>query len=678
MAISNAAENLQLKVIADAPRVEESTGSKMYNPASDPEAEVVGEAGLMDAFETAYRAIKAFLRKLKPQVKIPGNLRKLRLRVTLTKKRVPSASLLGVGLYIDDDEQDAMNRFGGFELLIRIATFHGQVKPPPGLAGLPTDKTVMDQGKVRESLQLNLHSFSQDTRRMISISTLTLASSVVLFVFWLLRHTRTHRLPLPPGPTSLPIIGSLFVAPTKYQWVTYARWSQDFGSDVLHFKVLGNSVIVLNSLASVQEILNRRSALSSSRPVSVIVSELMGWGFSLAFMPYGNLWRDRRRLFWREFNPTHVVAHRPTQHKYVKQFLLNLLDDPGRFEHHCHLTPGSAVIEIAYGFSSPSIKEEMIALADEAFRASVKAGITGTFLVDYLPILRYVPSWVPGAGFQSYAKFASVKVREMVHIPFTRVKGQASPCIIARAQLREADCFDDPEKVSIVKDVASVAYAAGADTTPSALINFIAAMVLFPDVQEKAHAEIDRVLGSRVPSLEDQPSLLYIQAMMWETLRWRPVVPLGAAHLLVADDTYDGYFLPKCSRIFPNVWAIFKDEAIFPQADEFIPERFITPDGRLDQKLIEILYMIRVAYTHNDFRRICPGRFFAIETLWLWMSSMLTAFKITAAKDELGRDVLPDTEIEPHLITSDLFGKSNHLPVKYNLARRRQRSLYGT
>ncbi|KAJ8519716.1 hypothetical protein ONZ45_g3341 [Pleurotus djamor] len=72
VAVSNAAENPQLKAIADAPRVEESTGSKMYNPASDPEAEVIAEAGLMDAFETAYRAIKAFLRKLKPQVKIPG------------------------------------------------------------------------------------------------------------------------------------------------------------------------------------------------------------------------------------------------------------------------------------------------------------------------------------------------------------------------------------------------------------------------------------------------------------------------------------------------------------------------------------------------------------------------------------------------------------------------------
>ena len=53
-------------------------------------------------------------------------------------------------------------------------------------------------------------------------------------------------------------------------------------------------------------------------------------------------------------------------------------------------------------------------------------------------------------------------------------------------------------------------------------------MVLYPDVQEEARKELDQVLGPhRLPDFSDQPSLPYIEAIVRETLRWNPVVPLG-------------------------------------------------------------------------------------------------------------------------------------------------------
>jgi len=57
---------------------------------------------------------------------------------------------------------------------------------------------------------------------------------------------------------------------------------------------------------------------------------------------------------------------------------------------------------------------------------------------------------------------------------------------------------------------------------------FVLAMVLYPDVQKRAHAEIDSVIGKyRLPAFEDRASLPYVGAIIREVLRWEPIVPLG-------------------------------------------------------------------------------------------------------------------------------------------------------
>jgi cytochrome P450 len=82
-------------------------------------------------------------------------------------------------------------------------------------------------------------------------------------------------------------------------------------------------------------------------------------------------------------------------------------------------------------------------------------------------------------------------------------------------------------------------------------------MVLNPDVQRRAQEEIDRVVGrDRLPDFGDRDRLPYINAMVKESLRWHPVTPMGIAHSLMEDDSYDGYHIPKGSVIMPNVWLV--------------------------------------------------------------------------------------------------------------------------
>ena len=98
-------------------------------------------------------------------------------------------------------------------------------------------------------------------------------------------------------------------------------------------------------------------------------------------------------------------------------------------------------------------------------------------------------------------------------------------------------------------------------------------MALHPEVQKKAQAEIDAVVGpERLPEIEDRPSLPYINALIKELMRWNLVTPLGEPfyhtvpllviltcseglpHMATNDDEYDGYYIPKGTIIFGNGW----------------------------------------------------------------------------------------------------------------------------
>lgn len=88
--------------------------------------------------------------------------------------------------------------------------------------------------------------------------------------------------------------------------------------------------------------------------------------------------------------------------------------------------------------------------------------------------------------------------------------------------------------------------------TTSSCQSFLLAMVLFPEVQKKAQAELDRVVGStRLPDYDDLDAMPYIQAVVMETMRWMPVLPIGIPHAVIADDTYKGYHIPKNSIVIP-------------------------------------------------------------------------------------------------------------------------------
>ncbi|KAL1633676.1 hypothetical protein SLS56_002824 [Neofusicoccum ribis] len=105
--------------------------------------------------------------------------------------------------------------------------------------------------------------------------------------------------------------------------------------------------------------------------------------------------------------------------------------------------------------------------------------------------------------------------------------------------------------------------------------SFLEAMLLYPDVQEKARQQIDAVVQDRLPEWEDLEQLPYIRSTMKEVWRWRPPVALGHPHVTTRPLWYGGRAIPQGSRLHLNAWAIGHDPARHPDPHAFRPERFL-------------------------------------------------------------------------------------------------------
>ncbi|TBU41989.1 cytochrome P450 [Dichomitus squalens] len=106
-------------------------------------------------------------------------------------------------------------------------------------------------------------------------------------------------------------------------------------------------------------------------------------------------------------------------------------------------------------------------------------------------------------------------------------------------------------------------------------------MTMFPDVQERAQAELDSIVGNeKLTTFADRSSLPYVNAVLKEDMRWQAITPIGVGHRSVAD-VYAGLLIPGDSLLIPNIWAMCPDEADYPGPERFYPERWLR-DGILN------------------------------------------------------------------------------------------------
>ncbi|KAF8139506.1 cytochrome P450, partial [Mycena galopus ATCC 62051] len=448
--------------------------------------------------------------------------------------------------------------------------------------------------------------------------------------------------PLPPGPSPQPLVGNFRDLPTKLPWLTYSKWGLQYDSDLVHASALGQHVVVVNSVKTAVELFDKRSHIYSDRPVMAMV-KLMGWDFNLGLLPLGDRWRVQRRMFQQHFRRDVSRNYRPVQIKKVHQLLRGLLSSPDEFRELIKTLAAATIMSTIYGYEVKPSNDQFVALSENAVKKLSESFFPGAVAVNTFPILQYLPSWMPGTGFKRFAAECRQLTEQMRRVQFEFVKqnmhdGVETNAVVAR--LLEVDRYDDVA----IQEMAATAYAAGADTTVSALASFFLAMAVHPDIQKRAQTEIDTIIGAhRLPEFEDRPSLPFVEALFREVMRWKPVLPLGVPHASTADDIYNGYFIPKGATVISNIWAMTRDESIYPDPERFNPDRFLTPDGKLNDDDTVLAF--------GFGRRICVGRHNADATVWATFVSVLSTFNIAKAKDAAGNEIDIDPTYSDGLVS---------------------------
>ncbi|KAI0764601.1 O-methylsterigmatocystin oxidoreductase [Trametes elegans] len=439
--------------------------------------------------------------------------------------------------------------------------------------------------------------------------------------------------------------------PTKRLGPALRDMSQIYG-DLMYLNLFGQPFVVINSREAAAGILEGHSANTASRP-RCVMAELVGYMWLLAFQGYSRTWRQRRQAFDKFFHPHVVTKYRNVHRRSTLRFLQRLLDAPEDYEALSRHALGYTIMDVVYGVRISEESSSLLHVAENASSVFSEIVVPGRFLVQALPFLKYLPTWLPGIGFKRLAALWYDDVQALRTVPYdiseaVRADGNAHPCIISNLHERAAEKGGiTAQDIDVHRDVAGIAYLTGADTSVYSLYTFFLAMMQYPGAQRRAQEELDAVVGpGRLPDFSDRESLPYVSATVKEVFRWLSIAPLGIWHNAIEEDLYGGFRIPAGCILVPNVWAMSKDSEQFPNPDDFLPERYLK-DGKLDANASASL-----RFLFGFGRGICPGRHFAEESLFLNVASLLHVFKIEPPLDAAENPDMARPEIELDLFLS--------------------------
>lgn len=474
----------------------------------------------------------------------------------------------------------------------------------------------------------------------LTISDYIVITTIIIYLIALRQGRRQGELPLPPGPPRWPLVGSLLSMPKNDELCkVFTAWGKQYG-DVMYVRALDQNIIVLNSKEAAIELLERRSAIYSHRPRLIMANELVGWEKSLATGSYGENFKQLRKLLYEGMSPKAMETLVPLQEQEAIKFVQNLLHTPADFLQQIRLTASATAMKVTYGYTVQDRNDYFLVLAQRMADMFSIVTTPGLFLVDAFPWLRYIP-WAP---FKSKAKAWHKLLIKSAEEPveYTREQmamGQFQPCLVSTWLERAEEAGGKEERVKVEAQIkwAGVAiYGGAADTTVSAISSFFLAVLLHPEVQRSAQAEIDHMVGmDRLPTYSDRTSLPYVEALYKEVLRWYPVAPFAVPHCLdwENDDEYQGMLIPRGSVVIPNIWAMARDPSAYHDPEVFSPERFLPGANTPEPNPEDVVF--------GFGRRRCPGIHLAHASVWLSIVLTLAVYDITPAIGPDGKPKIP-------------------------------------
>ncbi|KAI0481300.1 putative cytochrome P450 oxidoreductase [Xylariaceae sp. FL0804] len=487
-----------------------------------------------------------------------------------------------------------------------------------------------------------------------------------------LAQAKNPLLPLPPGPPGQPLLGHLRVIPDDHPEYAYAKWGKEYDSDILHFNVLGRSIVVLNSVESARDLMDKKGAIYGDRPRFVLF-EVMGWGVTLTFLRWSPRFKLHRKLLQQSFSQSACKAYRPIQEEEARRAARAIARRPQDWEMLLRQFSQAVVLRIGFGIDVLPEDDPYVRMAYEVEAATGEGGVPAASLVDFFPALRFAPSAAAALSGLfaplAHARRTRPTIRNLHDAPWAAVEpllraGRQTPqpsfvgTHFGRYLANERAGRPNEATVADLKGAAGAISIAGGNTTWSTVVVCVLNLVLRPDAQARARAEIDAVLGDgsdgdgaarRLPTFEDRPRLPYLEHVIRETTRWAPLSPLGVPHATTAEDAYRGYRIPAGSVVYANAWAMSRDERHYSDPEDFVPERYLpASEGGRGEPFPEGAF--------GFGRRVCPGQYLALSGVYIIMATLLATMDIRCPVEN-GKEIRPSVSFSNGLSgVPDSFG----------------------
>lgn len=433
---------------------------------------------------------------------------------------------------------------------------------------------------------------------------------------------------LPPGPWNLPVIGSLHhLVSTKLAHRAMLRLSRRHGP--LMLLMLGEvPTVIASTPEAAMEVLKTNDLAFATRPSGPTVDVVSSGGKGLVFAPYGEHWRQMRKVCVVELLSTRQVwrieSIKQDEVAYLVEYVAAASPVVNLGKAVAKLT-SNVIARAAFGGKCPQQEEYLRELG----RMALLVG--GFSLVDLFPSSRLV-RWLSGA--ERDVRRSHGRVQRIVGDIIQERKEKKLPSGATRddedlldvlLRLQKEDTFRFPLTSEIIAAVIFDIFGAATDTTAATLEWAMAELIRNPRAMARAKLQVRQSLGqgrSAVTSA-DLGDLHYLRMVIKETLRLHPAGPL----ILRASQQncqVMGYDIPKGTHVTVNAFAVGRDPAHWGEdAEEFRPERF-EESGATSVDYKQGTQMEFIPFGAG--RRQCPGGLFATTTIELVLANLLYHF----------------------------------------------------